>query len=56
MIEKYGTYRVFQNKETGALRKISLEEDKELEKVASDAIWKELEFDPEDTTTIGDKK
>jgi hypothetical protein len=58
MMEKYGTYRIFQNKETGALKKILLEENTELEKVASNNIWRELEFDPEDagSVTIGDKK
>lgn len=44
MIEKYGTYLVFQNKKTKEIKRIPIDEP--LEKLASDE-WEELLTDPE---------
>ena len=46
-MEKYSTYRVFKNKETGEIIRKAYEEIEELEKLASNEEWVELEKDPE---------
>lgn len=48
-MEKYGTYRVFKNSETGEVIRKPLDLPKDdLEKLASSSQWVELEEDPQD--------
>jgi hypothetical protein len=49
MMEKYGTYRVFKNTDTGVIRKILIDQisTEELEKLASNEKWEEMYSDPE---------
>ena len=49
-MEKYATYRIFKNKQTGELKKIQLSEEDAITKVASlkdEKVWVELDHDPE---------
>lgn len=47
MMEKYSTYHVYKNKETGEIVRKVFEEAEELEKYASSEKWEELDEDPE---------
>jgi len=38
-MDKYGTFEIFKNKETGEIKEIPLHYTKELNKVASDKEW-----------------
>tara|TARA_R100000152_G_C6597373_1_gene55735 strand:- start:363 stop:512 length:150 start_codon:yes stop_codon:yes gene_type:complete len=49
MMEKYATYRIFENIKTGDIKKVLVKDDN-LEKIAQyeTSDWKELDHDPED--------
>lgn len=50
-MEKYGTYRIYKNKKTGEIQRLSEAElkEKDLEKTAElNEDWEELEEDPDD--------
>lgn len=46
-MEKYGTYRIFKNTETGEIKRIPSSDEEGMEK-ASSAEWLEIFEDPED--------
>ena len=49
-MEKYATYRIFKNKQTGEIKRIQLSEENSMDKVASlkdEKAWVELDTDPE---------
>ena len=49
-MEKYATYRIFKNKQTGEIKRIQLSEEDSMSKVAGlkdEKVWVELETDPE---------
>jgi len=49
-MNKYATYRIFQNNETGIIKKVLIDGEDNLEKVAQyeNTEWTELDHDPED--------
>lgn len=47
MMEKYGTYRLFVNKETGEEKQIQITDEEELTKIANDSEWEEEKEDEE---------
>lgn len=47
-MEKYATYQVFENKNTGEIKKVPLDNTEGLEKLAQDSEWIELDYDPEE--------
>ena len=49
-MEKYATYRIFKNKQTGELKRILVSDEGSMNKVAGlkdENCWVELETDPE---------
>lgn len=44
-MEKYATYQVYENKDTGEIKRVPVTE--EMEKISS-SEWKELDHDPQD--------
>ncbi len=46
-MEKYATYRVFKHKTTGEIRRVSVEDNNEIEKTAKTNNWIELDVDPQ---------
>ena len=50
-MEKYATYRVFQNKETREIKRVLIDDEQDLEKTASENKWIELEEEPNETTS-----
>mgnify|MGYP003153808403 CR=1 FL=1 len=48
-MEKYATYRVFKNKQTGEIKRVLVSEEETMDKIASltnERVWVELESDP----------
>ena len=48
MMEKYGTYIVFQNTKTMEIKRVPIDDEEEMSKCANLNEWKELKEDPED--------
>lgn len=46
-MEKYATYRIFKNEDTGEIKRVPHEQEDLMSKVSSKSEWKEIYEDPE---------
>ncbi len=48
-MEKYGTYDVYKNKQTGEIKRVPVQGETSIEKIGEDeSLWEKLDNDPEE--------